>query len=166
MQNSSSSSLIVLLKCVFLCTHTHALSTMHVSNLIHDCTHWEREREGWHCGRVPSTYLGKGGGGLEEGDAGAEEKRNRQIPEGRKADGGKGWMEGVAQRKRCFFVLSCHHFVLRLFFTFSHLLSPIPLDLPFLCHCNNYTDIRNYSHPNIFLSHTANPSPSLSLSLS
>lgn len=50
-------------------------------------------REGWHCGRVPSTYLGKevgGGEGLEEGDAGAEEKRNRQIPEGRKADGGKG----------------------------------------------------------------------------
>lgn len=61
--------------------------------------HTERERErnrvreGWHCGRVPSTYLGKevgGGEGLEEGDAGAEEKRNRQIPEGRKADGGKG----------------------------------------------------------------------------
>lgn len=52
MQNSSSRSLIVLLKRVFLYTHIHSLSVMHASDLPHDCTHTDREKE-----REPGTVV-------------------------------------------------------------------------------------------------------------
>ena len=50
----------------------------------------ERER-GWHCGRVPSKCSEEEEKREEEeGVSMSGEERNRQIPEGRKADGGKG----------------------------------------------------------------------------
>lgn len=89
------------LNVVFQCPHTHALSTLYVPDLIHDCTRsqGERKREGWHCGRVPSVNS-KGGGekkkkkteeGEEVGEGGARGEGNRQIPAGGKAR----WGEGV-----------------------------------------------------------------------
>lgn len=95
MQNSSSVSLIVLLKRVFLYTHIHSLSTMHASDLPHDCTHTDRERE-----REPGTVVechphaqsrrekNKKGGGVEERGMDRFLRGERQMGEGMNRGGG------------------------------------------------------------------------------